>query len=72
MKIDAAYPRGSVSSHWLDSGVLKGNSLNDPTRRRVDVYIPHAHSGRDLPFLVDLVGFLSGGPAHTNWKNFEE
>jgi enterochelin esterase-like enzyme len=56
----------------LDSTVLRANPLNDPARRRIDVYIPFNHTGRDLPLLVDLVGFLSGGPAHTNWKNFGE
>ena len=56
----------------LDSDVLKGNMLGDPTRRIVDVYVPHGHDGRGLPLLVDVVGFTAGGPAHTNWKNFGE
>lgn len=46
--------------------------LGDPTRRRIDVYVPHGHTGQGLPLLVDLVGFTAGGPAHTNWKNFQE
>ena len=71
MKI-AAHPAGTVTTHWLDSKVLQGNPLQDATRRRVDVYIPFNHTGRDLPLLVDLVGFLSSGPVHTNWKNFGE
>lgn len=72
MKHDFPHPKGTVSTHWLDSAVLKANALHDPPRRRIDVYVPFAHSGRDLPLLVDLAGFLSGGPAHGNWKNFEE
>ncbi|MED5622402.1 alpha/beta hydrolase [Ideonella sp. BN130291] len=56
----------------LDSQVLKGNLLGDPTRRTIDVYVPHGHDGRGLPLLVDVVGFTAGGPAHTNWKNFGE
>lgn len=72
MKIDSMYPKGTVNTLWLDSKVLENNSLRDPTRRRVDVYIPFNHTGHELPLLVDLVGFLSGGPVHTNWKNFEE
>jgi enterochelin esterase-like enzyme len=72
MKIDTAYPRGTVSTRWIDSKVLENNPLRDPARRRVDVYTPFAHTGSGLPLLVDLVGFLSGGPVHSNWKNFEE
>ncbi|MES2624756.1 MAG: alpha/beta hydrolase-fold protein [Pseudomonadota bacterium] len=69
---NATYPRGTLNSYWLDSSVLQDNPLQDSTRRRIDVYIPFNHTGKDLPLLVDLVGFLSGGPAHTNWKNFGE
>jgi len=57
---------------WLESQVLAGNLLGDPTRRRIDVYVPAGHDGRGLPLLVDLVGFTAGGPAHSNWKNFGE
>jgi enterochelin esterase-like enzyme len=57
---------------WIDSLVLRGNALGDPARRRVDVYVPHGHDGAKLPLLVDVVGFLGGGPAHSNWRNFGE
>lgn len=72
MKKDPSLPGGTVHRHWIDSTVLKGNLLGDPTRRIVDVYVPHGHDGRGLPLLVDVVGFTAGGPAHTNWKNFGE
>lgn len=65
-------PRGIVHRLSLDSQVLKGNLLGDPTERIIDVYVPHGHDGRGLPLLVDIVGFTAGGPAHTNWKNFGE
>jgi enterochelin esterase-like enzyme len=65
-------PAGEVRTLWLESKLLEGNLLGDPTRRRVDVYIPAGHGGAGLPLLVDLVGFLSGGPVHTNWRNFGE
>jgi hypothetical protein len=65
-------PAGSVHRLMLDSEVLAGNLVGAPTRRLVDVYIPHGHDGRGLPLLVDIVGFTAGGPAHTNWKNFGE
>jgi enterochelin esterase-like enzyme len=69
---DHSTPAGAVHRLWLDSEVLKSNMLGDPTRRIVDVYVPHGHDGRGLPLLVDVVGFTAGGPAHTNWKNFGE
>ncbi|OWQ48088.1 enterochelin esterase [Roseateles noduli] len=65
-------PAGSVHRLSVDSEVLAGNLVGAPTRRLVDVYIPHGHDGRGLPLLVDIVGFTAGGPVHTNWKNFGE
>ena len=72
MRKDESAPRGTVHTLWLDSAVLKGNLLGDPTQRRIDVYVPAGQDGRGLPLLVDLVGFTGGGPSHTNWKNFGE
>jgi enterochelin esterase-like enzyme len=72
MKRDFEAPAGEVRTLWLDSQLLQGNLLGDPLRRRVDVYIPAGHDGAGLPLLVDLVGFLSGGPVHGNWRNFGE
>jgi enterochelin esterase-like enzyme len=65
-------PAGTIHRLALDSEALKGNMLGDPTRRAIDVYVPHGHDGRGLPLLVDVVGFTGGGPVHTNWKNFGE
>jgi hypothetical protein len=65
-------PAGTVHRLTLDSAVLADNLLGDPTQRLIDVYTPAGHDGRDLPLLVDLVGFTAGGPAHTNWKSFGE
>ena len=72
MRKNPDLPAGTVHRLALDSEVLKGNLLGDPTRRGIDVYMPPGHDGAGLPLLVDLVGFTSGGPAHTNWKNFGE
>jgi hypothetical protein len=72
MHKDPAATPGTIHTLWLDSGVLAGNLLGDPTHRRIDVYVPAGHDGHGLPLLVDLVGFTAGGPAHTNWKNFGE
>ena len=72
MRKDAKAPRGTVHRLTLDSAVLKGNLLGDPTLRDIDVYVPAGFDGKSLPLLVDLVGFTAGGPVHTNWKNFGE
>lgn len=72
MHRDPLTPSGTVHRLTLDSEALAGNLVGAPTRRIVDVYIPHGHDGRGLPLLVDIVGFTAGGPAHTNWKNFGE
>ena len=72
MRKDRACPAGELHRLTLVSTVLQSNMLGDPATRTVVVYVPHGHDGRDLPLLVDLVGFSAGGPAHVNWKNFGE
>jgi hypothetical protein len=72
MRLDRSAAQGAVHRLTLESSVLAGNFLADPTARIIDVYIPHGLDGRGLPLLVDLVGFTAGGPAHTNWRNFIE
>lgn len=72
MRKDHTSPPGQIQRLTIDSAVLKGNLLGDTHQRLIDVYLPHGHTGRGLPLLVDLVGFTAGGPAHTNWKNFGE
>ncbi|WP_300542213.1 alpha/beta hydrolase-fold protein [Maricaulis sp.] len=68
----STYPAGSLKTHTIDSRAVANNMLGDPTRRRIDVYVPAGHDGRGLPLLLDIVGFTSGGPGHTNWRNFGE
>jgi len=68
----ARYPKGTVKRLMVDSQVLRGNLLGDPTERVVDVYVPAGLDGSGLPLLTDLVGFTAGGPAHTNWSSFRE
>ena len=72
MRRDRTGPEGTVHSLFLESELLKENLLGDPSRRRIDVYVPAGHSGAGLPLLVDLVGYTAGGPAHTAWKNYGE
>ncbi|MGF1632162.1 MAG: alpha/beta hydrolase-fold protein [Kiloniellaceae bacterium] len=77
MRSDRNAPKGSIHSLVLESKLLRGNLLGDPTTRDVPVYLPAGPAGekgdgQGLPLLVDLVGFTAGGPAHLNWKNFGE
>ena len=72
MRRDLSAPAGTVHRIVVDSKVLAGNLLGDPTVRIVDVYVPSGSEGRGLPLLVDLVGFTGGGPSHTNWRSFTE
>lgn len=72
MRRGGDWPAGRVDRLMVDGPSLAGNMLGDPTRRRVDVYVPPGHDGQGLPLLVDLVGFTAGGPNHTNWRGFDE
>jgi S-formylglutathione hydrolase FrmB len=72
MRKSPSTPAGTVHRLSLDSKALASNMLGDPTLKLIDVYVPAKHDGKDLPLLVDLVGFTAGGPVHTNWKNFGE
>src|SRR3954451_115275 len=65
-------PTGSVVRMTVESEAHKSNMLGDPSVRAVDLYVPAGHDGRDLPLLVDLVGFTSSGLSHTNWTGFQE
>ena len=59
------------------SKVLKCNALGDPFVRPLHVWLPPQYdeaelASRRFPVLFDLVGFMGGGPTHTNWKAFGE
>ncbi|WP_291843221.1 alpha/beta hydrolase-fold protein [Maricaulis sp.] len=72
MRHDHSLPEGRIHTVFIDSEAVACNRLGDPTRRRVDVYVPHGHDGSGLPLLVDLAGFTGSGLGHVNWKNFGE
>jgi len=67
--------RVAVLAHT--SKVLRGSPLGDPFVRPLDVWLPPQYDApefceRRFPVLFDLVGFMGGGPSHTNWKAFGE
>ncbi len=62
-----------------DSRILRDNPLGDPHVRRLAVWLPPGYDegagrgrGRRYPVLYDLVGFTGSGPAHLNWRPFDE
>ncbi|HXQ42382.1 MAG TPA: alpha/beta hydrolase-fold protein [Candidatus Udaeobacter sp.] len=73
MRKNRSLPEGEVRRLEIESYVLAGNLLGDPSRRDLHVYLPPGfHPGERIPLLVDLVGFTGSGQSHVNWKNFGE
>lgn len=63
------YPRplaGKVDWHRHQSQVLRGNPWDDPTERRLPVYLPPSGTTKGRPLLVLLSGYTGSG-----WTNFE-
>jgi S-formylglutathione hydrolase FrmB len=61
------------------SRILADNPLGDPHVRRFPVWLPPQYDqaaprsrGRRFPVLFDFVGYSGSGPAHVNWRAFEE
>jgi enterochelin esterase-like enzyme len=67
-------PRGRIETIEIDSPSLANNTLGDPTRRSVAVYLPEGYDDSDAsyPLLVDIVGYTGSGLAHLGWKAFGE
>ncbi len=70
---------GQVIEVEHSSSILADNPLGDPSVRRFDVWLPPGYDqGRDrnrgkrFPVLFDLAGYTGAGPAHTNWRGFDE
>lgn len=73
MRRNRSVPIGEVRSFTIESRVLQGNPLGDPTAREVRVYLPAGYvAGQKLPLLVDIVGYTGSGLGHTNWRAFTE
>ena len=69
-----ARPRGRVELFEVDSPLLADNTLGDPGRRSVAVYLPPAYDESDasFPLLVDLAAFTSSGLKRLAWSAFGE
>ncbi len=73
MRRNRTVSAGEVRRLTIESKVLRGNLLGDPTARELRVYVPAGYDdSRRYPLLVDLVGFTGSGQSHTNWRPFTE
>jgi enterochelin esterase-like enzyme len=73
MRRNRSVAQGDVRRFTVESKVLEGNPLGDPTARELRVYLPRGYAeGTRFPLLVDLVGFTGSGLSHTNWRPFTE
>lgn len=68
--------RGRVVEFEFDSDILaRCNPLDDPTLRRVAVYLPESYErerSRHFPVLWSLAPYTSSGPAQWAWRNHGE
>jgi enterochelin esterase-like enzyme len=53
--------RGRIVEESLESELLRGNPLGDPSEREVLVYLPPGYDGRELPVVYGLVGYTGTG-----------
>jgi S-formylglutathione hydrolase FrmB len=77
-----ALSRGRLITLEHTSKVLADNPLGDPHVRLLQVWLPPQYDqgpegatrgrGKRFPLLFDLVGYAGSGPAHTNWRAFDE
>jgi len=76
-------PEGRIVTLEHHSRVLAGNPLGDPAVRKLAVWLPPGYDegavrgsrggrGKRYPVLFDFVGFTGAGPAHLNWRPFDE
>lgn len=68
-----AYPQGQIQTLKVNSQVLIGNPLKDPTLRDLPVYLPAHYSATErYPLFVELASYGSSGFARAGWKGFGE
>ncbi len=67
-------PQGKLLEIEIASRSLRDNSLGDPHRRRVAVYLPPGYNqqNRHYPLLVYLAAFSASGLKKTGWTMFGE
>lgn len=63
---------GRLLIERLDSRILKGNPLGDPTERDLYVYLPPGYGRSPVPALLAVVGFMGTGASLFNKDPFGE
>ncbi|MGH2727370.1 MAG: alpha/beta hydrolase-fold protein, partial [Actinomycetota bacterium] len=66
--------RGTVVRPVLESALLAGNPLGDPSNRETPVYLPPSYDDeprRRYPLILAIVGFTGTGRMHLNEDWFE-
>jgi len=65
---------GHVEVHPFESELLAGNTLGDPARRHLPVYLPEGHDtpGAAFPVLYALAGFTGSGRSYLNYNWYQE
>ena len=69
------YPQGTLTSFEIESDLLKNNPLNDPSKRRVYVYLPadyQENNGKSFPVMYYLPAYTNSAAGVIAWKAFGE
>ncbi|MCB1816000.1 MAG: enterochelin esterase [Candidatus Competibacteraceae bacterium] len=73
------WPQGRLLELEYTSKILADNPLNDPSTRKLAVWLPPHYDqatgsepGRRFPVLYDLAGFTGSGLSHIAWRGFDE
>ncbi len=67
-------PQGRLEELVLESAILAGNPLGDPTRRAHPVYLPagYEQARQRYPVLYCLAAYTNAGPGQVAWRNHGE
>lgn len=72
MQRQSATIKSPLDQFEYDFANLKGNTLGDETKRKVEVWWPRDQTPDGLPLLVCLASYLNTGPSLTAWRLFGE
>ncbi len=66
-------PQGHIEHLIIDSLLLRDNSLGDPCKRQVPVYLPHGYDENDnYPVMYYLAAYTNSGQGVVEWRAFGE
>ncbi len=68
-----SYPSGQLKLLEINSELLRGNALGDPSQRKVSVYLPAGYDeNKAYPVMYYLAAYTNSGLGVTSWRNFGE